>query len=65
MKESPFEIKPRWKNAPFLCVAENLPAFKTRKEMDKFHEENCIDTSAGKVWKCESCGFFHYSSKPK
>jgi hypothetical protein len=57
-----FESKPRWPGAPPICVAANLPAFATRKEMKAFQEK--IAGSALTDWECDACGCFHYEGKP-
>lgn len=57
-----FESKPRWPGAPKICLAANLPAFATRKEMKTFQDAHC--GSALKQWECDACGCFHYDAKP-
>lgn len=54
-----FEVKPRWKGAPKICIAANLPAFETEKEMATFHETNCPGGTLIKKWRCLVCNHIH------
>jgi hypothetical protein len=62
MADEIFESKPRWQGAPKICIAANLPAFATRKEMKAFQNANA--SSAVAEWECDACGCFHYDAKP-
>lgn len=55
-----FEINPRWPDAPPICIYENLPAFKTEKELSNYKDSSNPLTSIYEKWKCEKCGCYHY-----
>jgi hypothetical protein len=56
-----FEEKPRFKNAPKICIATNLLAFKTEKAVKDFNNQNGhLDILA--IWPCKHCACFHHWS---
>lgn len=59
-----FEPKPRWPGAPPVCLAQNLPAFKDRAELDAFRQKNAPGFKLQQVWQCDHCGCLHYWAEP-
>jgi hypothetical protein len=62
MTTNNLDTTPRFKGCPPICEAENLPAFKTEKDIGKFIDTNCPGAS-GKIWQCKTCGLLHFSSE--
>ena len=60
-----FESKPRWPGAPLICIAQNRPAFPTKKEALAFHERVGVGNHIVKIGKCETCQHWHYTFRPR
>ena len=59
-----FEAKPRWKGAVFICLAQNLLAFKDRTQLHVYRESIGMSAySPRKVWLCDTCGHWHYEGR--
>lgn len=59
MTPSLFESKPRWPNAPIICEAKNLPAFKHEAEIKSYKAKRCPSSSVAHTYKCVDCGLLH------
>lgn len=46
-----------------VCLFENLPAFKTEKELGKYHETKCPSCAIYRKWKCPVCNGYHALTK--
>ncbi len=56
---------PRWRGGPEVCREANLPAFAGEKAAQKFHAANGGSwLGMSKLWRCEACGRWHYTSVP-
>jgi hypothetical protein len=55
-----FEIKPRWRNAPKICIAVNLLAHDSQKDVFGFLKNIAMDSHLKRVWLCEQCGKYHH-----
>jgi len=54
-----FETKPRWKNAPPICLEANLPSFPTKEAYQHWHECNGPSCAVKRVWLCDFCKHYH------
>lgn len=54
-----FESKPRFRDAPPICLKTNLLAYISRAVLDKFVFHTCPSCPAKKVWTCEHCKLLH------
>ena len=59
-----FEKKPRFANCPPICLFENLPSFKTEKELSDWKEANAPGHTIVIKWLCKICNHFHYIANP-
>jgi hypothetical protein len=58
------ETKPRWKNAPAICSALNLPAFETQAKGEAFFASfGDGAVSASGWWHCDSCDGWHAKTR--
>lgn len=60
-----FESRPRFKDCPPICLAQNLPAFKDRKEADAFHEKHSPGSAIWRFGHCDFCQHWHYTAKAR
>ena len=65
MKPKPVLEPPRWPGGPEICEMHNLPAFETREDAEKFHDNQGSRNPIKRIGRCRYCGKWHYESKAR
>jgi len=60
MNDLLFESKPRWPNAPKICLATNRPGFPDEASLALYIAKNCPAVRVVRKGRCGVCGMLHF-----